>query len=73
MNHPQPMSESEHWWNHLSYQQREFICSRITVSDHLGVPIFKVAYAMKDYFRNREGWPEFSSSDMHSKDFGTLL
>lgn len=51
-----PMSAAEFWWIHLSYEQREFISSRIKVSDNIQVPLYKIAYTDKRW-ADKEGWP----------------
>lgn len=55
MNH-NPMPDYQFWWNHLTYQQREFIQSKITMTDNL-CTLEQVAWNIRESLRNMDGWP----------------
>lgn len=58
---PQLMSEAEHWWNHLTYAQREFCISqsrdKITMSVYNG-DIMSWSWDNKNTLHAKPDWPE---------------
>ena len=68
-----PMTDAEHWWNHLSFPQRQFICARISVTDSFNIPIWRIAYTENHRWEDKEGWPVDTFADMHASDHSSQL
>jgi hypothetical protein len=55
MTTPQPMSAAEYWWNHLSFEQHEFI--RADFKEFHKNDLLEI-YNNQNYWTKLPGWPE---------------
>lgn len=63
MNHPkhEPISEAEHWWNHLTFAQREFATKYFqerSVLAEVQSTLVAWCYERKETLHQQDGWPE---------------